>query len=184
MDELADLATMKVLANPLRQRILRHLSTVGEATSTTLAAELGVTTGGTSYNLRVLAEHGFVEEIPGRAKGRERWWRAAELNLRFPPYREQSPAMRAAMDEANELWFAQDLEALARFRATRDTLGPWSDALPFSRGSIQVTLPELRDFFEEYLALLRRYQRPEEEVPADAKTVLTHFVAFPDVTGN
>jgi predicted ArsR family transcriptional regulator len=183
MDEPADLDSVKVLANPLRQRILQQLTQDGEATSTTLAAKLGVTTGGTSYNLRVLAEHGFVEEIPGRATGRERWWRSADRSLRFPPYREQSAAMRAAMDELNQLWFAQDLEAMARFFQARDSLGAWSDALPYSRGSIRVTLDELREFFEEYLALLQRFNRPDEEVPDDARTVLTHFVAFPEIAG-
>jgi DNA-binding MarR family transcriptional regulator len=58
---------MKVLANPMRQQILEELHRVGQATSTTLAHTLGVTTGNTSYNLRVLAEHGFVEEVVGRA---------------------------------------------------------------------------------------------------------------------
>lgn len=181
MDEPADLDSVKVLANPLRQRILRQLALDGPATSTTLAAQLGVTSGGTSYNLRVLAEHGFVEEVPERARGRERWWRATNRGLRFPPHSEQSPAMRAAVAELNQLWFAEDLEAMARFVGVRDTLGPWGDALPYSRGTLRVTLPELREFFEEYLALLARYQRPDEEVPADAKTVMTQFVAFPDV---
>lgn len=165
----------------MRQRILRQLSLEDEATSTTLAAKLGVTTGGTSYNLRVLAEHGFVEEVPDRASGRERWWRATNRGLRFPPHSEQTPAMRAAMAELNQLSFAEDLEALGRFVETRDTLGEWRDALPYSPGSIKVTLDELREFFEEYLALLRRFQRPDEEVAEDARTVLTHFVAFPDV---
>jgi DNA-binding transcriptional ArsR family regulator len=184
MDELADLDSVKVLANPLRQRILRQLTLDGEATSTTLAAKLGVTTGGTSYNLRILAEHGFVEEVPERASGRERWWRSAKRSLRFPPHGEQSPAMRAAMDELNQLWLERDFEALSRFLGARDTLGEWSDALPYSRGSMRVTLDELREFFEEYLALLYRFQRPNEEVPADARTVLTYFVAFPEIPEN
>ena len=43
---------------------------------------------------------------------------------------------------------------------------------------IQVDLTELAAFFEEYLALLRKYQRTE---PSDgARTVHTRFIAFPD----
>ena len=41
-DEVADLGAAKALANQLRQRILRELELLGEATSTTLAARLGV----------------------------------------------------------------------------------------------------------------------------------------------
>jgi hypothetical protein len=30
----------------------------------------------TSYHLRKLAEQGFVEKVPEKSDGRERWWRA------------------------------------------------------------------------------------------------------------
>ncbi|WP_254648938.1 hypothetical protein [Streptomyces sp. GbtcB7] len=56
---------------------------------------------------------------------------------------------------------------------------PWVDAFPYSRGSIRLTLPELRAFFEEYIALLNRYKRPEADTPPGARTVLTRFLAFP-----
>jgi DNA-binding transcriptional ArsR family regulator len=178
VDELADLASLKVLANPLRQRILRTLQREGEATSTTLAKQLGVTTGGTSYNLRVLAEHGFVEEVPGRNNGHERWWRFAGRGLRFPRYSTQSEEMRAVLDGLNRRWFAEDLASLAAFERARPELGEWGDALPYSRGQIVVT-DELAQFFEDYLELLNRYARRE---PAEgARAVLTRFVAFPEV---
>ncbi|GAA3087741.1 winged helix-turn-helix domain-containing protein [Streptosporangium carneum] len=183
MSETADLAAVKVLANPLRQRIMRQVSLDGEVTSTTLARKLGVTTGGTSYNLRVLAEHGFVEEVPGRGGGRERWWRRADRDLRFPLYSEQSPEMRAVTDEMHRLWLAETLEGLARFQRVRDDLGEWGDALPYSNGTIRVTLDELRDFFERYLELLARFSRRPEETPEDARTVLTRFIAFPELPG-
>ncbi|MEV0581733.1 helix-turn-helix domain-containing protein [Nonomuraea sp. NPDC050310] len=179
--EYADLGSAKALANPLRQRILRQLALDGEATATTLARKLGVTTGGTSYNLRVLAEHGFVEELTGRP-GRERWWRTARRNLRFPVHSEQDPAMRSALTELDELWRSGDQEALGRFLAARDELGEWGDALPYSRGRIRVTLPELAEFFEEYLRLIERYSRHEDSEDADERReVLTRFIAFPSM---
>lgn len=183
-DPIADLATAKALANPVRQRILRELEIVGEATSTVLAERLGITTGGTSYNLRVLARHGLVEEVPGRGQGRERWWRLSRLSLRFPLPSRQSPELRAAIEKLNELWLAEDLETFALFQARRERLGEWSDAVPYSRGSIRLTLDELEHFFEDYLALLKRYQRDPEDTPRDARTVLTRFVAFPDPEEN
>ena len=179
MDELADLASLKVLANPLRQRILRALQREGEATSTTLAKQLGVTTGGTSYNLRVLAEHGFVEEVPGRTGGNERWWRYAGRGLRFPRYSEQDEQMRGVLDELNRRWFDEDLASLAAFERARPDLGEWGDALPYSRGQITVTFDELRQLFEDYLALLDRYA--DREPPEGARPVLARFIAFPEV---
>lgn len=179
-EEIATLAAAKALANPLRQRILRELEIMGEATSTALAERLGVTTGGTSYNLRVLAEHGFIDEVPERSRGRERWWRPARKGLRFPPRSEQHPTLQAAVSELHQLWLTEDLAMFGRFQELRSTMGPWSDALPFSRGSIRVSRTELLDFFEAYLALLKRYQRSPEDTPADARTIQTRFVAFPD----
>ncbi|WP_233508109.1 ArsR/SmtB family transcription factor [Spongiactinospora gelatinilytica] len=81
--EPAGLGTIKALANPIRQRILDHLRE-GPATSTTLAKALGITTGGTSYNLWVLAEHGLVEEVPELARGRGRWWRPVPVDRCSP----------------------------------------------------------------------------------------------------
>lgn len=178
--EIADVATAKALANPLRQQILRELELHGAATSTMLAGRLGVTSGGTSYNLRVLARHGFVEEEPERARGRERWWRSARRSVRFPRRSEQPPAMRETIDELNRLWYAEDLELLANLHEAGPELGPWADATPYSRGTIRVDLQELAAFFDEYLALLRRYQRADGDTPDDARTVFTRFFAFPD----
>jgi hypothetical protein len=42
-----------------------------------------------------------------------------------------------------------------------------------------VTLEELVEFFEEYIALLKRYQRPAEDAPDGSRLVLTRFFAFP-----
>ena len=184
-DEIADAATARALANPLRQRILRELRRSGPATSTTLARRLGVTTGGTSYNLRVLAEHGFVQELPERARGRERWWRETPRDLLFPRRSEQDAELAAAIDELNQLWLTEDLRSFTRFQEHRTEhraeLGEWADALPYSRGTIQVTLDQLGQFFTDYLALLRRYQRPGGDLPPGARTVLARFVAFPEI---
>lgn len=206
--ELSDLATLKALAQPRRQRMLQHLTVQGPATSATLARALGLNTGATSYHLRELARYGFVEEVDqptetGGGHGRERWWRAVPGDRRFPPRSRQSPEMRLVMDELNHHAYAADLELFEQIQMqmrprttqskTQPQQGPqpqqvqgetgeadpWADAFPYSRGSVRLTLPELRTFFEEYIALLNRYKRPEADTPPDARTVLTRFLAFP-----
>lgn len=176
--ELTDVEALKALAHPLRQRI-QELLRRGPATATTLARALGESTGATSYHLRQLARYGFIEDAPELAGGRQRWWRLVHQDLRFPLRSQQDPATRTVLDQLNELWSAEDRAALARFEAARDRMGVWGDAMPYSRGSIRLTLEELRDFFEEYIALLKRYQRPEEDTPPGARDVLTRFLAFP-----
>jgi DNA-binding transcriptional ArsR family regulator len=176
--EITDLGSLKLLANPMRYRMMDRLRQ-GPATSTTLARVLGLNTGVTSYHLRQMAEHGFIEEVPELSRGRERWWRARPLDLRFPRRSDQSEEMRPVMDEMHRLDFAAELEQFARFQLEREELGPWADALLFSRGSIRVDLAELEEFFEEYISLLKRYQRPDEETPSQARTVLARLLAFP-----
>ncbi|MBW5422155.1 helix-turn-helix domain-containing protein [Streptomyces sp. BG9H] len=160
--------------------MLQHLTVHGPATSATLARALGLNTGATSYHLRELARYGFVEETPGSGRGRERWWRAVPGDRRFPPRSAQSPETRRVMDRLNHLSYAADLDLFERLQRDGGAeLGEWADAFPFSRGTIRLTLPELREFFEEYIALLNRYKRPAADTPADARTVLTRFLAFP-----
>ncbi|MFF3943093.1 ArsR/SmtB family transcription factor [Streptomyces phaeofaciens] len=205
--ELGDLATLKALAQPRRQRMLEHLTLHGPATSATLARALGLNTGSTSYHLRELARYGFVEETgqpdhqsgqPGRpdeagsragraregrraepSAHRERWWRAVPGDRRFPPRSRQSAEMRHVMDELNHHAYAADLDLFERLQRDAADGDPWADAFPYSRGTIRLTLPELREFFEEYIALLNRYKRPESETPRGARTLLTRFLAFP-----
>jgi DNA-binding transcriptional ArsR family regulator len=177
--EITDLEVLKALAHPRRQRILHHLGLHGPATSATLARALDLNTGATSYHLRELAKYGFVEESPERQHGRERWWRAPKRDLRVPPPSRQSDAMRSVIDEMLRQEFADDFEQFVRSQAQRDDLGDWADGFPHSRGSIRLTLSELRELFDDYIALLNRYKRPDDETPPDARTVFTRFLAFP-----
>lgn len=179
--EVTDLQVMQALAHPRRQLILRHLGTHGPATSTTLAAALGLNTGATSYHLRELAKHGLVEEVAGPARGRERWWQAPVRDLRVPPRSRQSNEMRTVVDEMVRREIADDYEQLLRFQEQRDAMPEWSDLLLHARGSIRVTPDELMELFEAVIALVKRYKRSVADTPADAVAVLTRFFAFPEM---
>jgi DNA-binding transcriptional ArsR family regulator len=179
--DLTDPSALKALAHPLRQQILRQLNRDGPATSTSLAQALGENTGATSYHLRRLAVHGFVEEVPERGRGRERWWRARSRDLRFPPRSRMDRETQTAFDELVRLNVADDLDAFVRFQRERHAMGEWGDALLFSRGALRLTVDELRQFWDDYMALYRRYARDTEPPEDDARRVLVRFVAFPDV---
>ena len=179
--ELTDPATLKALAHPLRRRILRHLDSTGPATSTSLARALGQNTGATSYHLRRLAEHGFVEDAPEQGHGRERWWRARRQDIRFPPRSTMSADMRATFDEFARHGVAEDIEAFARFQRQRDAMGEWGDGLLFSRGVLHLTKDELLRFWADYMELFRRYAAASDPPTDGARRLLVRFVAFPDV---
>ena len=182
--KVTDLAALKALAHPRRQRIIDHLGRNGPATSARLARDLDLNTGATSYHLRELARHGFVVEAPEHAHGRERWWRAAHQDIRFPLRSEQDEGMRAAMDAIEDIAYEYDIEQFRR--AQREAQGPgfWMDAFPYSRGQIRVNPEELLAFFEDYIALMQSYDRPAEEASEGARVVLTRFLAFPAPTEN
>lgn len=67
-------AALKALSHPLRIQILDLLGHHSALTASGLAELLGETSGATSYHLRQLERHGFVQEVPGRGTARERWW--------------------------------------------------------------------------------------------------------------
>ncbi|MEV0750006.1 helix-turn-helix domain-containing protein [Streptomyces sp. NPDC050273] len=173
--EITELAALKALAQPRRQQILQHLTLHGPATSAILARALGLNTGATSYHLRELARYGFVDDTVPQAPGggRARWWRAVPGDRRFPPPSRRTPGMRLVMDELNRHAYAADLALFERLQresgggggggAAGDGAGPdeWADAHAYSRGSLRLTLPELQQLFEEYIALMNRYKRPE-----------------------
>lgn len=188
--EITELAALKALAQPRRQQILQHLTLHGPATSAILARALGLNTGATSYHLRELARYGFVADTVPRAQGggRARWWRAVPGDRRFPPPSRRTPGMRLVMEELNRHAYAADLALFERLQresgaagAAGDGASPdeWADAHAYSRGSLRLTLPELQQFFEEYIALMNRYKRPEAETPPGARTVHTRLLAFP-----
>ncbi|GAA2118276.1 ArsR/SmtB family transcription factor [Actinomadura alba] len=177
--EIKDLEVLKSLAHPRRQRIVEELALHGPATSASLARALGLNTGATSYHLRELAKHGFVEEVPEKAHGRERWWRAVRGDRRFPPYSRQTPEMRAALDRLNGMSLEADFEQFARFQLQREEMGEWADAVPYSRSILHLTLAEVREFFEEYIKLVNRFKRDGTEIPGDARPVFARFLAFP-----
>jgi len=178
--QLTDLDALRALTHPRRQRIIQHLSAHGPATSASLARDLGLNTGATSYHLRELARYGFVEEAPDHPHGRERWWQVVRRDMRFPRRSEQTPEMRPVVDEVNRLAFAEDLEMFTRAQAEQAAGDQWADAFPFSRSTLNLTFFELLAFFEDYIALVNSYKRPEGEAPRpDARPVLARFLAFP-----
>lgn len=95
-----DARSLRGLAHPLRIRMLATLRHDGPATASQLAERLGESSGSTSYHLRQLAAHGFVEDAPEHGKGRERWWKAAHDGTRFDEslIYDKDPVTRGAAD--------------------------------------------------------------------------------------
>ncbi|MEV6031666.1 helix-turn-helix domain-containing protein [Nonomuraea sp. NPDC052116] len=175
---LDDPDKLKALAHPMRRRMLTHLNIHGPATSTTLGELLGAKTGTTSYHLRQLEKYGFIEEIPERSSGRERWWRRAEIprDMRFPNPDQLAPEDRAVLGEFLRVGFEEDRALMERFPAAYRADPDWARG---SRGLARMTKEELSEFYNAYIALLLKYSHRPEDAPPDARPVYVRFFTLP-----
>jgi DNA-binding transcriptional ArsR family regulator len=178
--EVRDVEALRVLAHPMRQRILRYLREAGPATSTTLAQDLGENSGIMSYHLRQLAEHGFVEEVAERGRGRERWWQVSPQPL-WIPREGLSPEAQAEASGLHPMPLAEALEGFERFRAARGTMGEWGRGTwVVGRTRLTLTLEEATRLIADQQELVSRYQRAGADAPAGARTVVLGFLAYPE----
>ncbi|MFG3712688.1 helix-turn-helix domain-containing protein [Micromonospora sp. NPDC047730] len=174
---------VRVLAHPLRLRLLGALRVKGPATATTLAELLNTNTGATSYHLRQLAEVGLVVEDPDRGTGRQRWWRAAHAvtNWETSDF-DDDPDARAAIE-----WIQGDqvrllAEHAEQWFATQHEWSPaWRDAL--GMGDVFMTIPpdRLKALEADLWQVLERYRHEADAEPAapDAESVQIFLAAYP-----
>lgn len=198
MDELnrvyLDSASLRVLAHPLRSRLLGRLRAEGPATATRLAARLGTNSGTTSYHLRKLAEVGLVAEDTASGDQRDRWWRAAhEITSWSQAEFQDDPDDRAAAD-----WLiGYHLRTMTQktqdwLDASPDWPVEWLRAAELSDLKVCLTPDQTKAMSEELHEIILRYKRlgdaAEAEVgptpPVDPAAPARVFVALhlhPDV---
>lgn len=108
-----DPTALKALAHPMRLRMLGLLRIDGPATASGLAARLGLNSGATSYHLRQLALHGFIEEVEGRGSKRDRWWQARHETTHYLAKDAEGEALDVglAFERAALNWQFQQMQA-------------------------------------------------------------------------
>ncbi|MFC4588942.1 ArsR/SmtB family transcription factor [Sphaerisporangium corydalis] len=175
---LDDPARLKALAHPMRRLMLRHLNVHGPATSTTLGELFDAKTGTTSYHLRQLEKYGFIEEIPERSTGRERWWRKAPgpRDMRLPTPDQLAAEDRPVLAEFHRIGLDEDRALLERFPDAYRRDPEWAKG---SRGLGRMTKEEFGEFYEAYIALLIKYSHPAEDAPPGSRPMYVRFFAFP-----
>jgi DNA-binding transcriptional ArsR family regulator len=175
--EVREVEALRMLAHPMRQRILRYLRQVGPATATSLAKELGENSGIMSYHLRQLAEYGFVQEVTGRGQGRERWWQVGPEPL-WIPREGLSPEARAEVSGLQPM--TGDLEDFERFRAARGAMGEWAHGTwAVQRATLTLAREETAQLIAEQQELISRYRRDAGDAPAGARPVVVAYLVYP-----
>jgi DNA-binding transcriptional ArsR family regulator len=187
-DRHVDLSSLKALAHPLRVRILEELSRFGPLTASGLGERLGESSGATSYHLRQLAKHDFVQEVEGKGSARERWWRRTPVGITLDSNElAGTPAGREAYDLVNREFHRTQEDALATFlaRGADEFSGAWMSAGTVSTSNLRMTADELTALTSGVTALLDEtisaYR--DREVPPGARPVQLQFNAFPLVGG-
>lgn len=152
---------VKVLAHPLRSRLLGALRRGGPATATTLAATLSTNSGATSYHLRKLESVGLVTDT-GEGAGKQRLWQATTSSHSW-----ERTELAHDEDAATALgWLERDYLRLfsAEFGHWLDVAeawpGDWQDAagmgdtwVTLDPQQIQALRDDLHELFERYRAV-------------------------------
>ncbi len=163
--DVTDPRALRALAHPLRGKLLAHLRTYGPSTATRLGEQLGESSGSTSYHLRQLAAHGFVEELADEGNGRDRWWRARHRSTHFDTATfADDPAGREAVDELLLRQIGQQQRLLSNYLAERDDLGEeWRTSASINDWGLRLSPAAVRELAEELNAVIARWRDTREE---------------------
>ncbi len=177
-----DARQIRVLAHPLRSRLLSQLRLNGPATATRLAEVLGTNTGATSYHLRQLADVGLVAEDEGSGRGRERWWRPAhDVTTWERDWYADDPDALAASDWLTSNFARQLAERVEDWNhRAPDEPAEWRAATDFSDYILHLSAGQLAALTEELDGVIKRWWHETTADPApDARQVLLYLYPVP-----
>ncbi len=177
-----DATSLRVLAHPLRSRLLSQLRLHGPATATGLADVLDTNTGATSYHLRKLESVGLVTDT-GTGEGKRRVWAASTRG------HEWTPSDFAGDDdaEASLTWLNRHYQSQLAERAEwwadhqRRWPAPWRDTLGSGDDGVTATAAQARAMWDEIAEVVRRYREAGAGDPAAIRLrVWTHVLPMDD----
>lgn len=175
---------LHALAHPLRVRMFDELSARGAATASDLARRFGESTGATSYHLRQLARHRFIEEDPTRGTLRERYWRVVAGDLRLAGHdmmRSGAAATREAARMVTQEWHRTRTDRLDHWLSTATSWpAAWVDASLELNAHLRLRPEELAELAAELQAVTKRWtDRMRDRDDEDLFDVEVQVNAFP-----
>lgn len=178
-----DATALKALAHPQRVRMLGLLRIKGPHTASGLARRMGLNSGATSYHLRQLAKHGFIEEDTARGSARDRWWRARHGSTSYT-IGGKTEAQRESGQAFVQAVLTEQVRLMQRAVEQIPTLPEdWQRASDLSDFTMVLTAEEaieLRAQLHELLMKKKRASPPlGAELPEGAKPVTFILHGFP-----
>ncbi|MFC7278760.1 helix-turn-helix domain-containing protein [Paractinoplanes rhizophilus] len=182
---VADAGMMRLLAHPLRMRIVGSLRVDGPATSAILARRLETDTGQTSHHLRLLARHGLVEEAPEHGKGthgRERWWKAVHDSTLWSDLGVGGAEAQAAVQRTARAVWDRTIDAFFAQVAAQKWSEDWQRAAASSDYVLRTTPERLESLNAEIERLIREADIGDStaaDAASDAETVIVVLHSYP-----
>lgn len=178
-----DLDQLKALAHPVRLTLLGKLRIEGPATASSLAAQLGLNSGATSYHLRQLAEAGLVVEVLDRGNKRDRWWKAAHESTVTEPPRVDDVEERAVLGAYHRVVAHQAAAQIEQAAAEVPELPKeWADVVGASDYNVYLTpeqVSRVKQAVHAVLSEVAEVDRDAGNAPDDAAAVVFQFHTFP-----
>lgn len=172
---------LKALTHPLRVRMYDLLADEGPATASQLGARLGESSGTTSYHLRLLAKHGFIEEDPERGNRRERYWKVRTFDLEGAAMMDDPRTVADLRLATQQLSHSYTRQIETWLRTAPDWGSDWMSASVSSLSRFDATPEELGQLREEVLAVIskRLAEFKDREPPPGSRRVAMQFHLFP-----
>ncbi len=174
--QATDVRALRALAHPLRNRLLGRLRLDGPATASQLARAVGESSGSTSYHLRQLAAHGFVQEVEGQGTARERWWRARHRMTSWQAADVVAQEGGAQVqDEMTRLQLDGHARVLNAWQAQQDRLAPgWTAGASLNDYALRLRPEQARELLAELDAVLERWMDAHPtHVPAEGTDLVS-----------
>lgn len=173
-----DAKSMRVIAHPVRIRIMGILRKTGPQTSTTLAERLGLNTGATSYHLRQLAEHGMIIEDTERASGRERWWTIPTRSTQMVASELDAEGLEESVNFLRALSLVHAEKMQRGIETYLSEPLEWRTATTFSDYGLRLKAEEANALLAELRGVLDKYRAYDESAPDDAEAFHVQLQAF------
>ena len=175
---VSDPVRIRALAHPIRLELLDFLDDTGEATATVCSDGIGESVASCSYHLRILAKHGFIEQVD--RPGREKPWQTVGQG-RSAMIDREAPGSVHAVSAMASLYLHRQFDRIQSWLQRAPQL-PVEDAdlSTITSTSFYATREEIGQLREDIWALQRRFdgrwrnpeQRPHGSVPVQLLSVL------------
>lgn len=169
---------LKGLAHPLRLRLLAELNARGSATASQLGAALGESSGSTSYHLRQLDRHGFVEEDTEQGTGRERVWIPRRGGWSLPVLElAEDPGNAAAVDLVLQAQMQADQQRLLDVMSRASSWPQeWQDVTVRRDTHVTLDADQLASMHAEIDEVINRYRDIASGPGARRVSVVYHLL--------